>query len=86
MGSLELILNDNVDESPTPVGIMTTENREKWAEIREKMISYSSRNLKTIEEVDSALMVFSLDDVDNLGQDPERVLRQFLHSTGTNRY
>lgn len=85
MGSLESILADNIDQSPHPIGIMTTENRDKWATFRDKMISKSSRNQKFFKEVDSALFVLSLDD-DNLGEDPVTVIRQYLHSgTGTNR-
>ena len=84
MGALEHILSENITESQTPIGIMTTEERDKWATFRDKMISKSSRNQKSFQEIDSALFVLSLDD-DELGQDPVGLVRQYLHSTGTNR-
>jgi hypothetical protein len=85
MGGLEAILQENLAESEAPIGLMTTENRDVWAETREHMISQSARNLKSLQEIDSALFVLSLDD-DQLGMDePIKLTRQFLHSNGTNR-
>jgi len=85
MGGLDLILKDNVAPSQTPMGLMTTENRDKWAETREHMISQSAKNLKSLQEIDSSLFVLSLDDEEAGLDDPVRVTRQYLHSDGTNR-
>lgn len=82
-GSLEHILNDEVQPATHPVGVMTSQDRNIWAETREHMCQNKS-NEKVFDEIDSALFVFGLDD-DELGQEPEPVTRAFLHSDGSNR-
>lgn len=84
MGALESILTDDVQECSTPIGAMTTENRDTWAEVRDHMISHSARNQKSLKEVDSAIFVLSLDE-EQIGEDPVSVTRQYLHSNGINR-
>ena len=82
-GSLESILNDDSAVATHPVGVMTSQERNQWAEIRDHMIQ-NPRNQKSFAEIDSALFVLGLDD-DVLGEDPVKVTRAFLHSNGANR-
>ena len=83
-GSLESILNDESPAASHPVGVMTSQERNTWAEIREHMCQ-NDRNKQTLEEIDSALYVLGLDD-EELGEEPNDVTRAFLHSDGANRY
>ncbi|ODM99287.1 Carnitine O-palmitoyltransferase 2, mitochondrial [Orchesella cincta] len=86
MGSLEYILADPTPPAKDPIGVMTTENRDKWAAIREHLVTSSLRNQKSFDTIDSSLFVLSLDE-EELGEaDPLRVTRQYLHSDGTNRW
>jgi carnitine O-palmitoyltransferase 2 len=48
-------------------------------------MSLNNRNQKSLDEIDTALFVMGLDD-DELGEDPVRVTRAFLHSDGSNRW
>jgi carnitine O-palmitoyltransferase 2 len=84
MGSIEYVLNDGVDEEPNPLGVMTTQERDKWATVREHLVTTSVRNQKSLDEIDTALFVLCLDDVE-LGTDPVGITQSFLHSDGTNR-
>ncbi|CAL8077711.1 unnamed protein product [Orchesella dallaii] len=86
MGSLEFILNDQTPPAKDPIGVMTTENRNKWADVREHLVTSSLRNQNSLAMIDTALFVLSLDE-EELGEaDPLRVTRQYLHSDGTNRW
>jgi carnitine O-palmitoyltransferase 2 len=85
MGSLEAVIEDKSSPEKYPLGILTTQERNKWAEVRDHLIKSSAQNKKSIEEIDSALFVICLDD-EVLRDDPVRVTRQFLHSDGTNRW
>lgn len=85
MGALETIINDQIATQPSPIGIMTTENRDKWAGVREHMVKSSNRNQTSLAELDTSLFILSLDD-EELGEaDPLKVTRQYLHGDGTNR-
>jgi len=84
MGNLESILNSEMEPNEYPLGIMTTQERNKWADVRERLVSTSQRNSNQLEEIDSALFVLCLDDCE-LGTEPVPVTRNFLHSDGSNR-
>ena len=84
MGKIDFILKDGVEEEPNPLGVMTSEDRNKWAKVREHLVSSSERNQKSLEEIDTALFVLCLDDTE-LGTDPVDITRSFLHSDATNR-
>ena len=85
LGKLEHILNDNSEVAKYPLGVMTSENRNIWAGLRTHIVQKSSQNKKSLSEIDSALFVLCLDDID-LGSDPVPVTRSFLHSDACNRY
>lgn len=85
LGNLEYILDDNCEMAKYPLGVMTTENRDVWAKLREYMVTKSQQNEQSLSEIDTALFVLCLDD-DVLGTDPVDITRSFLHADGCNRY
>ena len=44
------------------MGALTSMNRDKWAEAREKIIEYDSLNSSLLREIENALFVVCLDD------------------------
>lgn len=86
MGALETILQNPNPQQSNPIGVMTTENRDKWADIRDHMVKSSGKNVQSFTDLDTSLFVLSLDE-EELGEaDPLKVTRQYLHGDGTNRW
>lgn len=84
MGAISSIISDQRPANQNPLGIMTTENRDKWANIRDNLTK-SAQNEASLRDLDTSLFVLSLDE-DVLGEaEPVRVTRQYLHGDGTNR-
>lgn len=46
----------------SPVGVLTTENRDTWAQARQVILDASSDNQKALERVESAIVIVALDD------------------------
>lgn len=46
----------------SPIGILTAENRDTWAEARQIILDASPDNKKALERVESAIIVLALDD------------------------
>ena len=80
---LQEILNDCSAVNKFPVGVLTTENRDIWADAREHLISCG--NTEILKLIDSSLFCICLDDM-SVGENPETITRSFLHSDGTNRW
>jgi hypothetical protein len=63
---MENILNRN--DEPTKIeqriAALTLDNRDKWAENRERFFIQNPTNRKFIEDIESAIVVFVLDDHD----------------------
>lgn len=85
LANIKYILNnkDNTAKAEFPVGILTTLDRNSWADARIKL--EESGNKTQLDVIDSALFNVCLDN-DNVGNDPVAVTRKFLHSDGANRY
>eukprot|EP01119_Soliformovum_irregulare_P016454 TRINITY_DN4758_c0_g1_i1.p1 TRINITY_DN4758_c0_g1~~TRINITY_DN4758_c0_g1_i1.p1 ORF type:complete len:660 (-),score=192.99 TRINITY_DN4758_c0_g1_i1:59-2038(-) len=68
------------------LGIMTTENRDKWAETRRQLLldDPEGKNKTSLHLLDSALFVLALDD--ESPKDLDEASRQFLHGNGFNRW
>lgn len=81
LGGIKAILADQSPKAPHPVGILTTENRDKWAAIRDELYA---GNKKAVDDVDSALFVMALDTEATV--DDEKLSRQFLLGDGRNRW
>lgn len=65
-------------ETGDQVGIFTSEDRDKWATVRQKLIDLDSKNKENIDRADSALFALCLDDVE-FDQDLVGHAHNFLH-------
>ncbi|KAI9350482.1 acyltransferase ChoActase/COT/CPT [Zopfochytrium polystomum] len=59
---LNRIIEDAGTESATPVGLLTTEDRDTWAKTREKLLAVSPINRQSLDVIETAAFVVSLDD------------------------
>lgn len=66
------------------VGILTTENRDVWADARGVLLSADPKNKKAMEAIESASFVVCLDDASPVTL--EERAHQYWHGDGTNRY
>lgn len=83
---LKFVLNDAASDAPAefPLGVLTTENRDTWAEVREHLVQ--THNATALDTIDSALFLVSLDDKANysaLGEimpvNPIPIVQNMLH-------
>ncbi|XP_035031628.2 carnitine O-palmitoyltransferase 2, mitochondrial [Hippoglossus stenolepis] len=79
---LQYILSDPTPAPAFPIGVLTSENRDVWAGVREKLIA--AGNAEKLNRVDSAIFCLSLDD-DSV-QDHSHLCRNMLHGDGCNRW
>ncbi|KAF4317206.1 hypothetical protein BBO99_00007142 [Phytophthora kernoviae] len=66
------------------MGLMTTLNRDAWANAREKLVAGGSVNKASLEQIDSALFVVSLEH--GSPATPEQVSQTFLVGDGSNHW
>ncbi|KAF2752898.1 acyltransferase ChoActase/COT/CPT [Pseudovirgaria hyperparasitica] len=71
-------------EKASPVGILTSQNRDIWAEVRERLISVSESNKAALEDIQSSAFLVCLDDAKPVTL--EERARQFWHGDGSNRW
>lgn len=67
-----------------PVGSLTSENRDVWAEARKTLVNASARNKTSLETIESAAFVICLDDASPVTL--EERAHQFWHGDGANRW
>ncbi|XP_007944109.1 carnitine O-palmitoyltransferase 2, mitochondrial [Orycteropus afer afer] len=79
---LKYILSDNSPAPEFPVAYLTSENRDVWAELRQKLVS--DGNAETLWKVDSALFCLCLDGFPI--KDLVHLSHNMLHGDGTNRW
>lgn len=79
---LKYILSDSAPVPSFPVGVLTSENRDVWADLREKLVA--AGNAENIRTVDSALFCLCLDD-ENM-KDHVHISHNMLHGDGCNRW
>ncbi|XP_077005725.1 carnitine O-palmitoyltransferase 2, mitochondrial isoform X2 [Tamandua tetradactyla] len=79
---LKYILSDNNPAPEFPVAYLTSENRDVWAELRQKLVSCG--NEETLRSVDSAVFCLCLDDFPI--KDLIHLSHNMLHGDGTNRW
>jgi carnitine O-palmitoyltransferase 2 len=82
MAQLRYIL---ADKSPTPgypIGVLTTERRDVWSRLREKL--QAAGNEETLKLIDSAVFALSLEDSES--DDPNELSRLFLYGDPANRW
>lgn len=79
---LKYILADESPASASPIGVLTSENRDVWAGLREKLVA--SGNEAVLQTVDSALFCLCLDD--ETMRDHIHVSHNMLYGDGCNRW
>jgi carnitine O-palmitoyltransferase 2 len=75
-------LNDDIAPSNHPIGVLTTTERNNWADLRNYLIKLG--NEESLRIIDDSLMMIALDD-ETPGSDPIPCVKQYLHSDGVNR-
>lgn len=71
-------------EKGPAVGVMTTENRDTWTEMRERLIKTNPSNEAALEQIQAASFTVCLDDASPITLH-ERA-RQYWHGDGSNRW
>lgn len=71
-------------EKGPAIGVMTTENRDNWTDMRERLIKASPGNKAVLEAIEGAAFVVCLDDAKPITLH-ERA-RQYWHGDGSNRW
>lgn len=74
----------NSDPEHPPLGLLTTMDREAWAESREQLIQIDQRNRKNFDIIERSLFVLCLDD-----ESPKDIVseaRMVFHGNGKNRW
>ncbi|XP_072752082.1 carnitine O-palmitoyltransferase 2, mitochondrial isoform X2 [Anoplolepis gracilipes] len=80
---LKAVLEDDRPPNKHPVGVLTTSERDQWAQARSHLIE--TGNQEILKKIDSALFVMILDD-EVIGTEKSKLLRSYLHADGTNRW
>nr|XP_046248578.1 carnitine O-palmitoyltransferase 2, mitochondrial [Scatophagus argus] len=79
---LKYILSDPTPAPAFPLGVLTSENRDVWAGLRDKLIA--AGNAEDLRIVDSALFCLCLDDESM--RDHIHISHNMLHGDGCNRW
>lgn len=77
---MKFVLNDEASNKAAefPLGVMTAENRDTWAAVREHLIE--THNETALDTIDSALFLVSLDDkADYSPENPVPIVQNMLH-------
>lgn len=82
LSSINSILTNSSAPNDHPLGILTTCERNQWAEIRQHLEKLG--NGDALNKIDSSLFAVALDNV--ILDSPRDIIRWFLHSDGMNRY
>uniref|UniRef100_A0A8D0DVT5 Carnitine O-palmitoyltransferase 2, mitochondrial n=1 Tax=Salvator merianae TaxID=96440 RepID=A0A8D0DVT5_SALMN len=79
---LKYILSDKSQVPEFPLAYLTSENRDTWALLRQKLLDNGNKD--ALEKVDSAIFCLCLDDFPI--KDPNHLSHTMLHGDGTNRW
>lgn len=79
---LKYILSDTAAAPAFPLGVLTSENRDVWAGLREKLLA--AGNAEALGLVDSALFCLCLDE--EVMRDHIHISHNMLHGDGVNRW
>jgi carnitine O-palmitoyltransferase 2 len=80
-GCVKYILDSNCKESEYPLGVLTAENRDTWAEVRSKLELLGNKD--QLNAIDSALYCIALDDINT--NDIDLLSHNFLYGDPKNR-
>ncbi|XP_060847233.1 carnitine O-palmitoyltransferase 2, mitochondrial [Rhopalosiphum padi] len=83
LSKIQYVLNDDIAPSNHPIGVLTTTERDNWANLRNYLIKLG--NEESLRIIDDSLMMIALDD-ETPGSDPIPCVKQYLHSDGVNRW
>ncbi|XP_077292463.1 carnitine palmitoyltransferase 2 [Arctopsyche grandis] len=83
LSRLNYIMSDTRPPNEHPVGILTTQDRDVWASQRHHLLQIG--NEKVLKHIDTALFNLVLDD-ETMDGDDKKVIRNFLHGDGKNRW
>ncbi len=75
-------MDTNTKEAEFPLGVLTSENRDVWAEVRSKLVELG--NETALEKIDTALYCIALDDTTT--SDEDVLSRNFLYGNPNNRW
>ncbi|KAG1147892.1 hypothetical protein G6F37_003664 [Rhizopus arrhizus] len=85
---LELQFQKIIDQAGSskgvPIGVLTSDNRDKWTEYRENLIKSSPENRQLLEKIESSDFVVCLDDSKPITRDESS--RACWHGDGRNRF
>ncbi|KAG1469045.1 hypothetical protein G6F56_003491 [Rhizopus delemar] len=85
---LELQFQKIIDQAGAskgvPVGVLTTDNRDKWTEYRENLINASLENRSLLDKIESSDFIICLDDSKPITRDEGS--RACWHGDGRNRF
>lgn len=81
LNRLKHVQNSGVAQQPAeyPIGILTTENRDTWAGVRQHLID--TQNESALKTVDTALFCVALDDQQNDPSTYVPIVQNLLHGT-----
>ncbi|KAG1456601.1 hypothetical protein G6F56_006791 [Rhizopus delemar] len=78
------VINDAGDIKGIPIGVLTSENRDKWCDYRDELLAANPANKQILEKIESASFVVCLDDSTPFTRD--ELVRACWHGDGRNRY
>ncbi|XP_031846888.2 carnitine palmitoyltransferase 2 isoform X1 [Nomia melanderi] len=80
---MKTILEDDRPANKNSIGVLTTAERNLWANTRAHLSQIGNQEL--LEKIDSAVFTMILDDT-YIGTDYNTLIRTYLHADGTNRW
>ncbi|CEG68463.1 Putative Carnitine O-acetyltransferase [Rhizopus microsporus] len=78
------VIDDAGDIKGIPVGVLTSENRDKWCDYRDGLLAANPNNKKIMDKIESASFVVCLDDLTPFTRD--ELVRACWHGDGRNRF
>ncbi|KAI7892820.1 acyltransferase ChoActase/COT/CPT [Mucor mucedo] len=78
------IMNQAGSSKGLPIGVLTSDNRDKWTEYRENLVAANPENAALLEKVESSDFVICLDDQTPVTRDEGS--RACWHGDGRNRF
>lgn len=79
---IKYILETNTKDADFPLGVLTSENRDVWADVRSKLVELG--NQEALDAIDSAMYCLALDDTSTT--DENTLSRNFLYGNPNNRW
>ncbi|KAL1922551.1 uncharacterized protein VTP21DRAFT_10090 [Calcarisporiella thermophila] len=80
----EHIINSAGNDKGTPIGILTADNRDNWADSRELLINASPQNKELLKKIEGSIFAVCLDDSRPTTRD--EISRACWHGDGRNRF